>query len=61
METSKKEFDCVEFQRIAGARIHEELVGKTAEERLDYWKRMNEDFLARHPQMRQLPIATDRQ
>ena len=35
----KKDFDCVEMKHRAAAEIHEELKGKTIEERLDYWNR----------------------
>ena len=58
METKEKDFDCVEFQRQAGLRIHEEVKGKPREERLEYWRVKNEMFWAKFPNMRP-PIDTD--
>ncbi|MFP4501170.1 MAG: hypothetical protein ACLFTT_09235 [Candidatus Hydrogenedentota bacterium] len=54
MKKTEKEFDCVEMKREGARHIHEELKGKTHEERMAYWARKNEEFRRRYPDMRTL-------
>ena len=42
-----KTFDCVEMKHRAQERIRRELAGATKEEELAYWRRIEEEFLAR--------------
>lgn len=38
-----KTFDCVEMKREAAKRINEELKGKSVEEQIAYWRRIEEE------------------
>lgn len=42
-----KRFDCVAMKHQAQERIRRELAGATREEELAYWRRIEEEFLAR--------------
>jgi len=42
-----KEFDCVEMKHQAGRKIYEDLMGKTVEEQIEYWKKVSEKFKRR--------------
>jgi len=39
-----KSFDCVEMKRRGSLRIHEETKNLTPEEKLEYWKKRNEEM-----------------
>ncbi len=54
MKKTEKRFDCVEMMHEGGARVHEELNGKTREEQLAYWQRQNEESRRKHPRLRAL-------
>ncbi len=55
--TKKKAFDCVEMMHTGGLRIHEELKGKTREEKLAYWRERDEATRREHPRLRELDHA----
>lgn len=42
-----KTFDCVEMKHKAQERIRRELAGASREEEMAYWRRIEEEFLAR--------------
>ena len=48
-----KRFDCIAFQDQEALRIHEELKGKTREEVLAYFHKLNEEARKAFPQMRE--------
>ena len=54
MTTKRKDFDCVEMMHEGGLRIHEELKGKTREEKLAYWRERDEAARREHPRLREL-------
>lgn len=54
MTTQKINIDCIEMTDRSALRIHEELEGKSKEERLEYWARKNERFRALFPDMKEL-------
>jgi len=56
MET-KKSFDCVEMMHEGALQIHEELKGKTREERIAYWRERAEAARREHPRLRELEPA----
>lgn len=37
-----KTFDCVEMKHKSGRRIYERLKGKTVEEQIDFWRKIEE-------------------
>ncbi|MCG3198991.1 MAG: hypothetical protein HUU16_04460 [Candidatus Omnitrophica bacterium] len=39
-----KTFDCVEMKHKAGQRIYEQLKGKTVEEQIDFWRKVEEKY-----------------
>ena len=43
-----KAFDCIEMKRRSSERIHERLKGLTIEERVAFWRKKNEETIARH-------------
>jgi hypothetical protein len=45
-------FDCVEMKHKAQERIRQELAGATREGELAYWRRIEEEFLARRDSKR---------
>jgi hypothetical protein len=51
----KKTFDCVEMKHQAQERIRRELAGASKEAELAYWRRLEEEFLARR-EARQLEL-----
>lgn len=57
MMTKKKDFDCVEMQDREALRIYDELKGKTREEQLAYWQRINEKARRKYPQLREINQA----
>ncbi len=49
-------FDCVAMKQSGGVRIYEEVKDLSREERLGYWKRMNDEYwLRRDGQSKRLP------
>ncbi len=52
-----KDFDCVEMQDREALRIHEELKGKTREEKLAYWRKIGEEASQKYPRLRVLESA----
>jgi len=42
-----KTFDCVEMKREASKRIYEELKGKSVEEQIEYWRKIEEKYADR--------------
>lgn len=54
MTTKKKEFDCVEMMHEGGLRIHEELKGKSREEKMAYWRERDTAARREHPRLREL-------
>jgi len=41
-----KTFDCVEMKRKAAERIHKETGNLTLEQKIEYWRRRNNEFRA---------------
>lgn len=54
MTTKKKDFDCVEMMHEGGLRIHEELKGKSREEKMAYWRERDAAARREHPRLREL-------
>jgi hypothetical protein len=54
----KKTFDCVEMKHQAQERIRRELAGATREQELAYWRRIEEELLARR-KARQLELRRE--
>jgi hypothetical protein len=42
-----KDFDCVEMKRRGAARIHQETKDMTAEQKIAFWERANQQFMYR--------------
>jgi hypothetical protein len=53
----KKDFDCVEMKRRAALAIYEETKDLTREEEIAYWRRKNEEFMARQKAAAQGQVA----
>ena len=55
----KKNFDCVEMKRQAGARIYETVKDMTQEEELAYWKRRSEELHSRRQNPHTLNVVQE--
>jgi len=54
MTTKKKDFDCVEMMHKGALHIHEELKGKSREEKVAYWRERDAAARREHPRLREL-------
>ena len=54
---TKKKFDCVEMMHQGQAAVRERLKGMTLEEKLDYWRKREEEILARQKKSQRQKVA----
>ena len=54
---AKSAFDCVEMMHEGGLRIHEELKGKSREQKVAYWRERDAAARREHPRLRELERA----
>ncbi len=50
-----KTFDCVEMKRKAALRIHEQLKGKSREEKIAYWQKRHQEIQKECEEMKNSP------